>query len=72
MCKTVFFTRYVELIAISNAGELHPFSVLGLILHLCEWKPGNLKPAASKGIQTGDGGNEALIFGAASNYKEDL
>lgn len=65
-------TRYVHFVAEGDAGKLHPFPVLGFVLHLCDWQPGDLQPAASEGVQTGDSGNEALIFSAASNYQEHL
>ena len=67
-----FLTRYVKLIAESDASELHPFAVLGLVLHLCEGQPGDLQPAAPQGVQAGDGGNEALLFGAAADDQEYL
>lgn len=65
-------TRYINFIAEGDAGKLHPFPVLGFVLHLCDWQAGNLQPAASERVQAGDGGDEALFLSAASDDQEHL
>lgn len=67
-----FLTTYVHFVAEGDAGELHPFFILAFVLHLREWKPGDLQPAASEGVQAGDGGDEAFVFSAAADNQEDL
>lgn len=65
-------TRYVHFITEGDAGKFHPFPVLGFVFHLCEWQPGDLKPAPSERVQARDGGDEALILGAASDDQKHL
>lgn len=67
-----FLTRYVDFIVKGDAGKLHPFSVLSLVLHLCHWQLGDLQPAAPERVQAGDSGDEAFVFSAASNDQEYL
>lgn len=65
-------TRYVNFIAESDTGKFHPFPVVRLVLHLRDWQPGHVQPAASEGVQAGDGGDEVFVLGAASDDEEHL
>lgn len=63
-------TRYINFIAECDAGKLHPFFVLGLIIQFCKWESCYLQPAAPEGVQAGDSVDEAVIFSASSNNQE--
>lgn len=65
-------TSYVNFVAESDTCKFHPFSVLGLVLHVCDGQPRNVQPAASEGVQTRDGGDEAFVLAAASDDQEHL